>query len=218
MNAKLDAVAEATELREQRALVVEELRTLSEQADAERRDLTREERARWNELEPRAQELQAKITRADQRVAELTGSNRRVWEGEPAERPGAMLTQEQRMLDWLQERGLGGYDAEYDPREFDIGRAVYAMLPGDRSSLTDTEERVLSIGTDAQGGYLLPRPSSGTSTGSCSRSEAPSGSLRSTASPWRAARSSLRRRRTRPPEPPGAHRAPKLPHGPLSTC
>ena len=99
MNERLNAVAEATTLTEQRALVVEEMRQLSASAEDERRDLTQQERTRWAELEARAQELGAKITRADQRVAELAGTNRRALDpGEPTDRPGVMLTQEQRML------------------------------------------------------------------------------------------------------------------------
>jgi HK97 family phage major capsid protein len=153
-------------LREERALEVERMREVHVAAGSTR-GLTPEEQRAWDGAERRVAELDAQIVRLEQAAREeraerertSTGREIVVTDGPAEERSEAFLGREQRMLSWLHERGeLSRRDAGYEPREFDLGRVVQAMLTGRRDRLTDTEERVLSIGTDAQGGYLLPAP------------------------------------------------------------
>lgn len=74
---------------------------------------------------------------------------------EPADVP-AVLTREQRMVDWLRARGNYAYAGERGVDRLRFGAVVRALALGNRDGLSDIERRVLSEGVDASGGYTVP--------------------------------------------------------------
>jgi HK97 family phage major capsid protein len=67
-----------------------------------------------------------------------------------------VLAKEQRCADWLQQRGGYLYAGERGVEALRFGRIVRALALGDRRGLTPLEQRALSEGTDASGGYTVP--------------------------------------------------------------
>lgn len=67
-----------------------------------------------------------------------------------------VLTRETRMADWLTKRGGFRYQGERGVENMRLGRVVRALALGDRRGLSDLEQRALSEGVDASGGYTVP--------------------------------------------------------------
>jgi HK97 family phage major capsid protein len=67
-----------------------------------------------------------------------------------------VLTREQRCLDYIRQRGGARYTGERGSDSARFGAIVRALALGDRRGLTEFEQRALSEGTDAAGGYSVP--------------------------------------------------------------
>lgn len=72
-----------------------------------------------------------------------------------AEDLSAVLGKEQRCADWVRARG-GRYVGENGADKMRFGAVLRALALGDRRDLSDLEQRALSEGTDAAGGYTVP--------------------------------------------------------------
>ena len=67
-----------------------------------------------------------------------------------------VLTKEQRCAEWLQKRGGYLYAGERGVEQMRFGAVVRALALGNRRGLTPLEQRALSEGTDASGGFTVP--------------------------------------------------------------
>ncbi len=131
---------------------------LTERAEREGRELSRRERARFEELktatEQHGQEKRRFAKTAfDPRLA--LGSTKSTEQNE-------VLGPGQRMLDWVCARrgdwNPGGFTDELlDPDRFSLGRTLRGMVTGDWQG-AELERRALSEGVNANGGFLTPEP------------------------------------------------------------
>lgn len=69
---------------------------------------------------------------------------------------GPVLAKEQRAADSLKARGGYRYAGERGVDSLRLGRLIRALALGHRAGLSDLEQRVLSEGTDAAGGFTVP--------------------------------------------------------------
>jgi HK97 family phage major capsid protein len=140
------------QLRDQRTTVRQAADTILTRAASESRDLTAEELADHTARSVEARELDDRIERllADQ-VAELrAASTRRPGPAVPRE---PVLTREQSVYDWLQQRGR--FDqAQAEGLSFD--RYLRGMATGQWEGAE--HERALAEGTVGAGGALVPAP------------------------------------------------------------
>jgi HK97 family phage major capsid protein len=141
-------------------------------AEADRHHLSRSVRQR--EIGPTARRAEEAVRKLDAEIAaEERGQPPEV---NPAEfRDGIptlddlghdgkvpLLGREQRMADWVDRRGGGGFSggmlSEWeDPDRFSLGRTIRGYVLGDWRD-ADMERRALSEGVNANGGFLLPSP------------------------------------------------------------
>jgi HK97 family phage major capsid protein len=143
--------------RGERVEKVKKMRDLLDGAEIERRDLSRREKAEYQQLEQDVDRLELELRKNgghfDPRLlgGSAPGAMRAGTDGEVED----VLGPEQRMTDWLAERR--GVDAgEYGGERFSLGRVLTALVRHDRSFLNEVEQRALLEGTDAAGGFLLP--------------------------------------------------------------
>jgi HK97 family phage major capsid protein len=153
------AVKTHQELMAERARVLAEGNEMLEKAESAKRDLTLLEAARFQELIVRADDLLRELEAParpdfDPRLAQgdLFGSPHGF------DPPGAraVLGREERMTDWVARRGRGTVEDE-NGHNFSLGIAIRGMVTG-RWEGGEFERRVLSEGTDSQGGFLIPEP------------------------------------------------------------
>jgi HK97 family phage major capsid protein len=134
----------------------ERLGDIATTANKEHRDLSRRERAELQTIKSEADELRRRIeqTRGGAFNPRLAQGDPAVGRDTGASSVGPGLGREERVADWSAENGRGGDD--WNAEEFRLGHTLWAMATGDRSGLSDTEERaLLESGT---GGLLVPEP------------------------------------------------------------
>jgi HK97 family phage major capsid protein len=132
-----------TELRS-KLTRLDEIRT---RARNENRDLSRREAAEVSEIKASAEAISARLPIVDGR---LTQGDARF----PGDREPDRLKPEERVADWVRENGhvrSGGYD---EPDRLSFGRMVRGAVTGSWEG-AEAEQRALSEGTLAAGGYLL---------------------------------------------------------------
>lgn len=163
-----------TEFLQQRARLVLEAKELLDTAQAEKRDLTGEERQRFEANIDQVGELDVKIRKLErdrEQLRQLAGGvpgqpfDPRAIDGRGDGPPGRVgrdtlvLTSEQRMSDWYRARHgyLAGTES-LDGRDgdFSLGRVCRALVTGERRHLSELERRALAEGADATGGVLVP--------------------------------------------------------------
>lgn len=148
----------ASEARQERARLIEEMRAILDRADrAGRRNLTHAEQRDYQRLESRVDQLSKQLgPRFDPRFAQ----------GDPILDVGdvddgsPVLGPEQRMSDWLRATGRpqpAFLDELEDPERFSVGRILRGIATS-RWDGAELERRALSEGTDAAGGFLVPEP------------------------------------------------------------
>ena len=121
---------------------------ITDKARAENRDLSRRETAELETIKRGVDELRARLPQVDGR---LTQHGART---EAHDEPSDSLRPEQRVSDWLHERGhirSGGYD---EPASLSFGKAVRGAVTG-RWNGAEAEQRALSESVVGSGGYLL---------------------------------------------------------------
>ena len=151
------------ELRNARHEKAKACREILLKAEAESRDLTREERTSFDALDTEIGDVDRAMAAAGHgddpgqiRAGELAG----VASGAPAARRegGFVLGREERMSDWQQRRGVRGGGGDFAADEasgFSLGRLVQRMA-GHSIGGDDLEQRALAAGADATGGVLVP--------------------------------------------------------------
>jgi HK97 family phage major capsid protein len=129
----------------------ERLSEIHNRAKTEGRNLSRREVAEVRELRDRADAINAKLPRnvgpRAQAPAYPTGGD--------VDNTSDRLKPEERVSDWLRERGLvgtGGYDA---PERLSLGKAIRGAVTGRWGKDAESEQRALSESVLAGGGYLL---------------------------------------------------------------
>ena len=132
------------ELMAQRAKILEDLRAILDAADAEKRDITDEEEARYNDLEVELKSADEAIEAEQKRQSRKDELTRREAEiKKPVNQPPRMAAT---------------YRAE-DPDEFKSFGEFFAMCvinPQDRRLADLYESRAQSMGVGAKGGFLIP--------------------------------------------------------------
>jgi len=151
------------ELRAERHAKAKAAREILTKAEAEGRDLGREERARFDALDNEIGDLDRRMAAAGHgddsgqlRAGELAG----IAQGAPAARRegGFVLGREERMADWQARRGVRGGGGDFAADEasgFSLGRLVQRMA-GHSIGGDDLEQRALAAGADSTGGVLVP--------------------------------------------------------------
>ena len=104
-------------------------------------------------LGPLAETLERAANAVDRSAVPDVGGHGFVRTGDTAFRAGQPLAPEQRMVDYLNARGLVGEDE----RGLSLGRYVRGMLTGQWQD-ADAERRALVGGTATAGGHLVPAP------------------------------------------------------------
>lgn len=153
------------ELRAERHAKAKAAREILTKAEAESRDLTREERSRFDALDAAIGDVDRRMAAAGHgdepeqlRAGELAG----IAPGSPAARRegGFALGREERMADWQARRGVRGGGGDFAADEasgFSLGRLVQRMA-GHSIGGDDLEQRALAAGADSTGGVLVPEP------------------------------------------------------------
>lgn len=151
------------ELRAERHAKAKAAREILTKAEAEGRDLGREERSRFDALDAEIGDLDRRTAAAGHgddpgqiRAGDLAG----IAPGAPAARRegGFVLGREERMADWQARRGVRGGGGDFAADEasgFSLGRLVQRMA-GHSIGGDDLEQRALAAGADATGGVLVP--------------------------------------------------------------
>lgn len=143
------------ELRIKRHEAVRDMRTLLDTAESQNREVTREERERFETLDHELREIDFKLDGGardgDDLGAEIAG----IGHAAPTQRTGYTLGREHRMLDWSAGRGVRSEFSVDEARNFDLGRAVRGMVTG-RWDGADIERRALGEGADSTGGVMVP--------------------------------------------------------------
>ncbi len=138
----LSVVEKINELKRQRKKLVDDMRALLDRAEGENRDLTAEEQEQYDRMESDLQSLTNRIERLERQwQAENTLESRA---GEPTvlPEPGAEPD---------------GREDRTNPRATNEYRnAFLRYLRSSHSGLFPDEVRVLQVGTDPEGGYLVP--------------------------------------------------------------
>lgn len=130
------------ELKQERAKIVEEQRSMYDQVDAESRAMTAEEKEVYEKLEARFDELTAEI---------------KTMEDDRAKRD--VLKAREDMLDKVDTRQFRPDETvgEKIGRASEEYRQAYdSFLRRGKNALDATEIRALQVGTDSEGGYLVP--------------------------------------------------------------
>jgi HK97 family phage major capsid protein len=132
----------------------ERLAEIEAKASKEGRDLSRRERAEIEAIQREAQEIRQKID-VDPRRFQWNG--RTAPRGDESDSPDT-LTREQRVADWLRERGeyrssLGGLN-EDDREHLSVGKMVRGAVTGNWKG-AELEQRAMSESVLANGGYAL---------------------------------------------------------------
>lgn len=139
-------MATTKELLDRRASVWEQAKTIIEQAEAEGRDLTKEEDEAYNRAETDLDKLTADIERQQRHDARSRELGR--VETDPIVNPGNVAPDDG--------------DTDYrDAFESYVKRGMSRMTDKERNTLergasTDPEIRALSVGTNSAGGFLVP--------------------------------------------------------------
>lgn len=132
------------ELMERRAKILEALKAILDNADAEKRDLTEEDETRYTELEAELSEVDEKIKIEEKRQARRAKLESRENELKlPVNQPPRMAAT---------------YKPE-DPEEFSsIGEFLFSVRfnPGDRRLNDLYEGRAQSMGVGSEGGFMVP--------------------------------------------------------------
>ena len=147
------------ELLRQRHDRAKEAREILTRAEAEGRDLTADDRARFDALDGEIGDIDRRLAAAghgdegSQRdggeLAGLTAT------ATPHERNRYSLGREERFADWQGRRGVRSEFSRDDGSQFSLGRLVQRMAgfgPGD----SEVEQRAQAAGADATGGVLVP--------------------------------------------------------------
>lgn len=146
------------ELRQQRHEKAKACREILTKAEAEGRDLNREERASFDQLDAEIGDVDRAMAAAGHgaepgqlRAGELVG----IGQGAAA-RSSFSLGREQRMVDWerARDRRSDTFSVE-EVEAFSLGRAVRGLVSGKWDG-ADFERRALGEGSDATGGVLVP--------------------------------------------------------------
>ena len=145
------------ELRQKRALVLDEARELLETAERQNRNLTTDEKWRWDDLMAQADNLLAEIERIEARdrlrAAQMVRGG-----GKPVHLGGQsyILAVEHRMADLPTAASASGAR----PDELSLSRWLRGIVTGDwsRAKAELEEMRAMSVGTPTAGGYLVPSP------------------------------------------------------------
>jgi HK97 family phage major capsid protein len=136
---------------------------LLDKAQLEKRDMSRREKAQFDDLEIEVGRLDREIRQGggdfDPRFAQGTPRL-----GADPDRSGVVLQPEQRMSDWLREHRAEGrgpnYRSELSDEELSqlsVGRLVRGMVTSKWDG-ADGEHRALTEGTNSAGGFLTPEP------------------------------------------------------------
>ena len=144
-------------LRQKRALVLDEARELLETAERQNRNLTTDEKRRWDDLMAQADNPLAEIERIEARdrlrAAQMVRGG-----GKPVHLGGQsyILAAEHRMADLPTAASASGAR----PDELSLSRWLRGIVTGDwsRAKAELEEMRAMSVGTPTAGGYLVPSP------------------------------------------------------------
>ena len=166
---------ELTELRERRAEIHRKMTALFHGADAEGRNLSKNESEAYDRLDKQFRSVDGQIAAAEggeglaglsaeereQAFSRAVAADRRVGiSPTPATKAtvGATLTRSQAVSDWAGSHlNDGSGFSVRDADEFCIGNIMRALVePSFRKDLTDVEQRVLAEGVDATGGFITP--------------------------------------------------------------
>lgn len=138
------------ELREQRAKLVDEARAILDKAEAEKRDLSKEDEAKWDQCMADADKLKAEIDRLERQMAADSELQERIYQRagredtDKGEAERRTLLEKAAFRNWLK----GGMSALTDEqRNYMISRM--GEVPA--------EARALSVGTTTAGGYTVPQ-------------------------------------------------------------
>ncbi len=147
-------------LREQYVNAVKEMEALNNRSTEEKRSLTPEELAKFNELDARANDLNAQAERAEKIHAQYTNVNLYGSNGNSvSDDPVAGKSVEEREIKDMYERANGSYKEwlltgqEKHQNEY---RSLSDEIMETRSTTTPTTSNTQNMSTDTMGGHLLP--------------------------------------------------------------
>jgi HK97 family phage major capsid protein len=143
--------AKMLELASELSKKFERLADLRTKAKAEGRDLSRRERAEVEAIKKEAEQLRERMPQVDPRALQW---NARTTRGETDK--ADTLTREQRVTDWLRERGDyrgGGFDRN-EGENLSLGKMVRGAVTGNWRD-AELEQRAMSESVLANGGYAL---------------------------------------------------------------
>lgn len=150
------------EMQQQRAQIIAKMDALNKTVSKEQRELTIDERERWENWEREVRRLEGQIARdqvQEQRVAELAKSAHRTGGEQLLEHSSEsyeiatqsdFISRDQSFEKHLRSRGLIK-QPEFEKLGF--GQMIRAAVTGPRSEI---ERRALAEGTDSAGGYTVP--------------------------------------------------------------
>jgi HK97 family phage major capsid protein len=154
-------LARLEELRHKRADELEAMQKLIDEAEAEHRDLNRQEKRVLESSEKRFDKLTEEIQTIEKRhgLGEIRFTRAVAADGQtPRDKDeGIALSREERVADWAEERfGSRSESISVEDRDdFSLGRLMRGMVTGEWSG-AEAERRALSEGTDSAGGFLTP--------------------------------------------------------------
>jgi HK97 family phage major capsid protein len=162
-----DASREATTCRESLRHINEQVSELRNRAAREKRQLSRRESKEIETLQAVssviAEELRSWVAKGAFNPAGANDVQRGI--RQEGGRPGNVLRKEDRMVDWVEARGLGlqGFSDSMrseldDASRFSLGRAIHGAVSGRWDADSELERRALQESVNAQGGFLLPTP------------------------------------------------------------
>src|SRR4051812_4176639 len=158
-------LGDVIEKRRARATRLEKMNGLLNAAAAAGRNLSGKEQQTFNELEREAARLERDAEAIEGHLAREAGFTSdndfdpRLAQATPGQRgPSSdVLAREERMVDYVRERGGSAGFEGVDPKEFSLGKFLRGVVAGDWRD-AELEQRALSIGVNTAGGYLLPSP------------------------------------------------------------
>lgn len=153
---------EIADARERRAQLFEQMRAITDKAVAEKRDLTSEESQEWDRLDGEIESLAKDIRRAERELGLESEMSRDVvnpdGRGENTEREAAFF-------DMAEGRYVTGAGVEERIRTRPTASRAYrdafealvrATVRGGIANLSAEQRAALQVGTDSEGGYLVP--------------------------------------------------------------
>lgn len=154
------AAATASELREERAGLIEENRKLVDRAEADKRNLTAEENAEWDKRWSAIEDLKTRVDRIERQEAEERAqllSERETRDKPPREKEdkNPETTTTERTDDEERDDPYADYECADEFRHDPEYRSAFRASLSGKASVD--QKRSLSVGLDTEGGYLVPQ-------------------------------------------------------------